>query len=218
MSLNLTAIPYAKAVSDCLGMDLLFASGHTGDDPTRTFDRALLRGKAGGAAIRPLSHRPHALTSSTAFRECSISLMLTVLRPMASFHNLSTSLVSTRLSPIILLRATPYFFKDKYKRHKSIFEDRALSPTTGTNRRRRSVLSLRQSSVTLWCWGQNIQKPIIGERQRLMATQVLRRDQKLPFDKEHRKSCLKITTGDFATHLLTGLPEPGALFKPPLWR
>ena len=51
-----------------------------------------------------------------------------------------------------------------------------------------------------------------------MAAQVLRRVQKLPFDDDRRKSFLEITINDFATHLLTGLPEPGALFKPSLWR
>jgi hypothetical protein len=51
-----------------------------------------------------------------------------------------------------------------------------------------------------------------------MAAQVLHRVQRLPFDDDRRKPFLEITTDNFAAHLLTGLPEPGALFKLFLWR
>jgi len=54
-----------EAFNLCLGVDLLDSAGHTGSnapDPSLTHDRALLRGRTGGASIRPLSHRPHFLS------------------------------------------------------------------------------------------------------------------------------------------------------------
>ena len=51
-----------EAFNLCLGVDLLDSAGHTcsnAPDPSLTHDRALLRGRTGGASIRPLSHRPH---------------------------------------------------------------------------------------------------------------------------------------------------------------
>ena len=54
-----------EAFNLCLGVDLLDSAGHTGSnapDPSLTHDRALLRGRTGGASIRPLSHHPHFLS------------------------------------------------------------------------------------------------------------------------------------------------------------
>ena len=56
-----------EAFNLCLGVDLLDSAGHTGSnapDPSLTHDRALLRGRTGGASIRPLSHRAKRIISS----------------------------------------------------------------------------------------------------------------------------------------------------------
>ena len=59
-----------------------------------------------------------------------------------------------------------------------------------------------------------VQKGIMDERHVLMNAYMPRRTIELPFDDPRRRALLEILYNEFATHLLTGLPVQGVLFKP----
>ena len=125
-----------EAFNLCLGVDLLDSAGHTGSnapDPSLTHDRALLRGRTGGASIRPLSHRPHFLS---CLCNC-LPLMLDSTGPDGSktkgfFPNLVNILGknsfdadndSTRYSTFLQSSSLiASDFKAEYFKHKDIFE------------------------------------------------------------------------------------------------
>jgi len=58
----------------------------------------------------------------------------------------------------------------------------------------------------------------MDERHVLMNAGMLRRIIELPFDDHRRKALLEILYNEFATHLLTGPPVQGVLFKPAKWK
>jgi len=114
-------------------------------------------------------------------------------------------------------RFRPAKITKEYDKHKAIFDTLRLKNPLPPSDNPGSSPSLPIFDTPVEAFGVGIkavQKGIMDERHVLMNAYMPRRTIELPFDDPRRRALLEILYNEFATHLLTGLPVQGVLFKP----